>query len=39
MPCAQFDKLDPPLSELAVLDERLKLNFAIHDFECSTSEN
>jgi hypothetical protein len=34
---AEFDKLDPPLSEFEVLDERLKLNFAIHDFEWSTA--
>jgi hypothetical protein len=32
---ATFDKLDPPPSEFEVLDERLKLNFAIHDFEWS----
>jgi hypothetical protein len=31
---AEFDKLDPP-SEFEVLDERLKLNFAIHDLEWS----
>jgi hypothetical protein len=30
---AGFDKLDPPPSEFDVLEERLKLNFAIHDFE------
>jgi hypothetical protein len=34
---AEFDKLDPPRSELEVLEERLKLNFAIHDFEWSTA--
>jgi hypothetical protein len=32
---AEFDKLDPPPSEFDVLEERLKLNFAIHDFEWS----
>jgi hypothetical protein len=34
---AEFDKLDPPPSEFDVIDERLKLNFAIHDFEWSTA--
>jgi hypothetical protein len=32
---AEFDKLDPPPSEIELLDERIKLNFAIHDFEWS----
>jgi hypothetical protein len=32
---AEFDKLDPPPSEFDVLEERLKLNFAIHDLEWS----
>jgi hypothetical protein len=32
---AEFDKLDPPPSEFDILEERLKLNFAIHDFEWS----
>jgi hypothetical protein len=31
----EFDKLDPPPSEFDVLEERIKLNFAIHDFEWS----
>jgi hypothetical protein len=30
---AEFDKRDPPPSEFDVLEERLKLNFAIHDLE------
>jgi hypothetical protein len=34
---AEFDKLDPRPSELDVSEERLKLNFAIHDFEWSTA--
>jgi hypothetical protein len=34
---AEFDKLAPPPSEFDVLEERLKLNFAIHDFEWSTA--
>jgi hypothetical protein len=34
---AEFDKLDPPPSEFDVLEERLKLNFAIHDLEWSTA--
>ena len=34
---AEFDKLDPPPSEFDVLEERLKLNFAIHDFEWSNA--
>jgi hypothetical protein len=34
---AEFDKLDPPPSELDVSEERLKLNFAIHDFEWLTA--
>jgi hypothetical protein len=32
---AEFDKLDPQPPELEFLEERLKLNFAIHDFEWS----
>jgi hypothetical protein len=32
---AEFDKLDPPPSEIEILEERLKLNLAIHDFEWS----
>jgi hypothetical protein len=32
---AEFDKLDPLPSELEILEERLKLNLAIHDFEGS----
>jgi hypothetical protein len=34
---AEFDKLDPPPSEFERLDERIKLNFAFHDFEWSTA--
>jgi hypothetical protein len=34
---AEFDMLDPPPSELELSEERLKLNFAIHDFEWSTA--
>jgi hypothetical protein len=34
---AEFDRLDPPPSELDVLEERFKLNLAIHDFEFSTA--
>jgi hypothetical protein len=34
---AEFDRLDPPPSELDVLEERYKLNLAIHDFEFSTA--
>jgi hypothetical protein len=34
---ADFDRLDPPPSELEVLEERFKLNLAIHDFEFSTA--
>jgi hypothetical protein len=30
---AEFDKLEPPPSELDVLEERLKLNVAIQDLE------
>jgi hypothetical protein len=33
----EFGKLDPPPSEFELLDERLKLDFAIHDFEWSTA--
>jgi hypothetical protein len=32
----EFKKLDPPPSEFDVLEERLKLNFAIHDVEWSS---
>jgi hypothetical protein len=34
---AEFDRLDPPPSELEFLEERFKLNLAIHDFEFSTA--
>jgi hypothetical protein len=34
---ADFDRLDPPPSELEFLEERFKLNLAIHDFEFSTA--
>jgi hypothetical protein len=34
---AEFDKLDPPPSEFEILEERLKLNFAIHDLEWSNA--
>jgi hypothetical protein len=34
---ADFDRLDPPPSEIDVLEERFKLNLAIHDFEFSTA--
>jgi hypothetical protein len=34
---AEFDKLDPPPSEFELLDERLKLDFAIHALEWSTA--
>jgi hypothetical protein len=34
---AEFDRLDPPPSELDFLEERFKLNLAIHDFEFSTA--
>ena len=30
---AEFGKLDPPPSDKEALQERLKLDFAIHDFE------
>jgi hypothetical protein len=33
---AEFDKLDPPASEFELLDERIKLDFAIHELEWST---
>jgi hypothetical protein len=33
----EFDKLDPPPSEFELLDERLKLDFAIHALEWSTA--
>jgi hypothetical protein len=35
---AEIDKLDPPPSEFDILEERLKLNFAIHDFEWSNGD-
>jgi hypothetical protein len=34
---AEFDKLDPQPSEFEFLDERIKLNLAIHDLEWSTA--
>jgi hypothetical protein len=34
---SDFGRLDPPPSELDVLEERFKLNLAIHDFEFSTA--
>jgi hypothetical protein len=34
---AEFDKLDPPPSELDVVEERFKLNLAIHGFEFSNA--
>jgi hypothetical protein len=33
---AEFEKLDPPPSDTNVLQERLKLDYAIHDFELRT---
>jgi hypothetical protein len=33
---AEFGKLDPPPSDKDVLQEGLKLDFAIHDFELGT---
>jgi hypothetical protein len=33
----EFDELDPPPSEIERLDERIKLDFAIHDLEWSTA--
>lgn len=35
---AEFDKLDPRPSEFDILEQRLKLNFAIHDFEWSNGD-
>jgi hypothetical protein len=35
---AEFGKLDPPPSDKEALQERLKLDFAIHDFEWSMNE-
>jgi hypothetical protein len=34
---AEFAKLDPPPSDKEALQERLKLDFAIHDFELRRS--
>jgi hypothetical protein len=34
---ADFNRLDPPPSKLDVLEERFKLNLAIHDFEFSSA--
>jgi hypothetical protein len=34
---ADFDRLHPPPSELDVLEERFKLNLAIHNFEFSAA--
>jgi hypothetical protein len=34
---AEFDKLSPAPSEIELLNERIKLNFAIHDLEWSTA--
>jgi hypothetical protein len=34
---AEFDKLDPPASDLEFIGERFKLNFAILDREWSTA--
>jgi hypothetical protein len=34
---AEFDRLNPPPSEFDVLEERFKLNLAIHDFEFSSA--
>jgi hypothetical protein len=31
----EFEKLDPPRSDMEALQERLKLDFAIHEFEWS----
>jgi hypothetical protein len=35
---AEFGKLDPPPSDEEALQERLKLDYAIHDFEWSMKE-
>jgi hypothetical protein len=35
---AEFGKLDPPPSDKEALQEQLKLDFAIHDFEWSMNE-
>ena len=35
---AEFGKLDPPPSDKEALQERLKLDYAIHDFEWSMNE-
>jgi hypothetical protein len=34
---AEFDKLDPSPLEAELVDERIKLDFAIHDLEWSTA--
>jgi hypothetical protein len=34
----EFGKLDPPRSDTEALQERLKLDFAIHEFEWSMYE-
>jgi hypothetical protein len=34
----EFGKLDPPRSDTEALQERLKLDFAIHQFEWSMNE-
>jgi hypothetical protein len=34
----EFRKLDPPRSDTEALQERLKLDFAIHEFEWSMNE-
>jgi hypothetical protein len=33
----EFEKRDPPASDVEVFEERLKLNVAIHDFEWSSA--
>jgi hypothetical protein len=33
----EFGKLDPPPSDVELLEEQLKLDFAIHDFEWSAA--
>jgi hypothetical protein len=35
---AEFRKLDPPPSDGEILQQGLKLDFAIHDFEWTTNE-
>jgi hypothetical protein len=35
---AEFGRLDPPPSDREALQERLKLDYAIHDFEWSMNE-